>query len=159
MYRKVEDFLQDWQSASAGTLRVLEAVTDETLDQAIVKGHNTLRWLGWHLATAPAYFAGLLGLELNNVGDSEKLPSTAKEIAEGYEAVSSEIAEKVSLAFSDESLTEEVDQHGRPTARGAILRTLIDHQTHHRGQMTVLLRQAGLKVPGVMGPTKEDLGK
>lgn len=39
--------------------------------------------------------------------------------------------------------------------RGKFLRMLIDHQTHHRGQMTVLLRQAGLTVPGVMGPTKE----
>jgi uncharacterized damage-inducible protein DinB len=34
---------------------------------------------------------------------------------------------------------------------------MIDHQTHHRGQMTVLLRQAGLTVPGVMGPTKEQM--
>ena len=159
MYRKVDDFLQDWKGASAGTLKVLEAMTDETLNQAIVEGHNTLRWLGWHLATAPAYFAGLLGLELSNVGDPGKLPSTAKEIAEGYQAVSNELAEKVSNEFTDEHLIEEVDQHGSPTARGAVLRTLIDHQTHHRGQMTVLLRQAGLQVPGVMGPTKEDLAK
>ena len=157
MYRKVEDFIQDWQGSSAGTLRVLEAMTDDKLDQAITEGHNTLRWLGWHLATAPAYFAGLLGLNLDHAGDAGKLPSTAKEIAEGYLAVSNELAEKVSKEFSDEHLIEEVDQHGSPTARGAILRTLIDHQTHHRGQMTVLLRQAGLKVPGVMGPTKEDL--
>lgn len=39
--------------------------------------------------------------------------------------------------------------------RGKLLRILINHQTHHLGQMTVLLRQAGLKVPPVMGPTKE----
>lgn len=26
----------------------------------------------------------------------------------------------------------------------------------YRGQMTILLRQAGLPVPGVMGPTKEE---
>ncbi|MCF3941941.1 DinB family protein [Oceanobacillus alkalisoli] len=159
MYRKVDDFLQDWQDASSETLRVLEAMTDEKLDQAIIEGHNTLRWLGWHLATAPAYFAGLLGLELSNAGDAGKLPSTAKEIAEGYQSVSKELAEKVSKEFSDKHLTEKVDQHGRPTAGGAILRTLIDHQTHHRGQITVLLRQAGLNVPGVMGPTKEDLEK
>ena len=59
--------------------------------------------------------------------------------------------------FTDSSLEEAVDAHGTPTLRGALLRTMIDHQTHHRGQMTVLLRQAGLKVPGVMGPTKEDM--
>ena len=32
---------------------------------------------------------------------------------------------------------------------------LIGHQTHHRSQMTVLMRQAGLVVPEVYGPAKE----
>lgn len=29
-------------------------------------------------------------------------------------------------------------------------------ETHHLGQMTVLMRQAGLNVPGVYGPSKEE---
>lgn len=33
---------------------------------------------------------------------------------------------------------------------------LIQHQNHHRGQMTVLMRQAGLPVPGIYGPAKEE---
>jgi uncharacterized damage-inducible protein DinB len=33
---------------------------------------------------------------------------------------------------------------------------LIQHQAHHRGQMTVLMRQAGLPVPGIYGPSKEE---
>jgi len=33
---------------------------------------------------------------------------------------------------------------------------LIAHQGHHRAQMTVLMRQAGLKVPGVYGPSEAD---
>lgn len=159
MYRKVDDFINDWTSASNGTLKVLEAITDESLNQAIVEGHNTLGWLGWHLTTAPVYFAGLLKLDLTNPDNGQGVPATASEIVNGYQAVSSELSELVRKEFTDASLIEEVDQHGRPTARGEILRTLIDHQTHHRGQITVLLRQAGLKVPGVMGPTKEDLGK
>jgi len=52
-------------------------------------------------------------------------------------------------------LEKEVDMLGKPTPIGEILRSLVDHQTHHRAQMQVLLRQAGLPVPGVMGPTKE----
>lgn len=36
-----------------------------------------------------------------------------------------------------------------------LLRTFIDHQTYHRGQMTVLLRQAGLTVPDVLGQQKK----
>jgi uncharacterized damage-inducible protein DinB len=33
---------------------------------------------------------------------------------------------------------------------------MLENEIHHRGQMTVLMRQAGLKVPGVYGPAKED---
>jgi len=31
-----------------------------------------------------------------------------------------------------------------------------EHPAHHRGQMTVLLRQAGMKVPDINGPAMED---
>lgn len=159
MYRKVEDFLNDWKIAKDGTLKVLNAMTDESLDQSIVEGHNTLGWIGWHLTTAPAYFAGLLGLKLTSLGDSESVPRSAKVISDSYKRIAHELEELVKSEYTDDDMVEEVDMHGRPAPRGAILRILIDHQTHHRGQMTVLLRQAGLKVPGVMGPTKEDLAK
>ncbi|MBN6205065.1 DinB family protein [Ralstonia pickettii] len=156
MYRKVDDFIKDWENARAGTIKALEAMTDEKLGQAIVEGHNTLGWLGWHITGAQQYFAGLLGLTITIPGDVRTVPRDASKITEAYKATSKELAEKVNEAFTDDSLSENVDQHGTPTPRGEILRTLIDHQTHHRGQITVLLRQAGLKVPGVMGPTRED---
>ncbi len=34
---------------------------------------------------------------------------------------------------------------------------LIRHHIHHRGQMTELMRQARLKVPGMYGPSKEEV--
>ena len=36
------------------------------------------------------------------------------------------------------------------------LQVCVMHQAHHRGQMTVLMRQAGLVVPGTFGPAKEE---
>lgn len=42
--------------------------------------------------------------------------------------------------------------YGEIWARGLTLFYLITHQAHHRGQMTVLMRQAGLPVPGIYGP-------
>lgn len=156
MYRKVDDFINDWENARAGTIKALEAMTDEKLEQAIVEGHNTLGWLGWHITSAQEYFAGLLGLTVTMPNDVRTVPKNAEKIIETYKAVSKELADKVSTSFTDNSLAEDVDQHETPTPRGEILRTLINHQTHHVGQITVLLRQAGLKVPGVMGPTRED---
>jgi uncharacterized damage-inducible protein DinB len=159
MYRKVEDFLTDWTKSSNGTVKVLEALTDEKLDQAIVEGHSTLGWLGWHLSAAQVYFGGLLGLSIEFAGEKDTVPTKASVIVDTYKKAAESLKKQVEQNITDEMLSENVDVHGAPTPRGAVLRTLIDHQTHHRGQMTVLLRQAGLPVPGVMGPTKEMQGK
>ncbi|SHG27467.1 DinB family protein [Ornithinibacillus halophilus] len=156
MYRKKEDFLNDWNMASEGTLRVIEAISNDKLDQAVVEGHNTLGWLGWHLATSPAFFASQIGLNVTVSGEPAVVPNNVSEIAEGYKAIANKVKEEVESNLTDEQLIETVESFGNQVPRGALLRSLIDHQTHHRGQMTVLLRQAGLKVPGVMGPTKED---
>jgi uncharacterized damage-inducible protein DinB len=46
--------------------------------------------------------------------------------------------------------------YGEKWKRAQTLASLVFHQIHHRGQMTVLMRQAGLKVPGIYGPAREE---
>jgi len=46
--------------------------------------------------------------------------------------------------------------YGEKWTRGQSLLALMAHEIHHRAQMTVLMRQAGLKVPGVYGPAREE---
>jgi uncharacterized damage-inducible protein DinB len=58
--------------------------------------------------------------------------------------------------WDDARLEVEDDMHGQRWARGFTLTALLEHQIHHRGQMTVLMRQAGLRVPGIYGPARED---
>lgn len=156
MYRTVNDFLTDWTHSAEGTLRVFESLSDDKLDQAIVQGHSTLGWLGWHLTTTPVFFMSLVGIKLESSVDPKVVPTKANEIVDAYKKVAEDVKQAVETIMTDEKLLETVDSFGGPTPRGALLRMFIDHQTHHRGQMTVLLRQAGLPVPGVMGPTKEE---
>lgn len=155
MYRTKTDFLQEWNNASQGTLAVLEAMTDDKLNQAIVAGHNTLGWLGWHLANSLVFFGGQAKLAIEAIGDKDQVPSTVSEIVTAYKKASDQVKQEVEK-LTDEEIIEVIDSFAGQVPRGAILRMMIDHQTHHRGQMTVLLRQAGLKVPGVMGPTQEE---
>ena len=37
-----------------------------------------------------------------------------------------------------------------------MMRDLINHMAHHRGQMTVYLRLMGAKVPALYGPSADD---
>lgn len=153
MYRTVQDFLNDWSRSAQGTLKVLQSLTDDKLDQAIVEGHSTLGWLGWHLASSPAFFMKQVGLSVEPAGSEP--PGKASEIVQAYSKMVEDVKREVEQHLTDEKMVENVETFAGVVPRGAMLRTLIDHQTHHRGQMTVLLRQAGLHVPGVLGPTKE----
>lgn len=150
MYHNLEDFLNDWNMSAEGTLNVFKAITNDKLDQSIVEGHSSLGWLANHLVGSIGAFGGLAGFKLPNTNES----SDIEEIIKAYELASSALIEEANK-LSAEALLEEVEGFVGPAPRGQILRSLIDHQTHHRGQMTVLLRQAGLTVPPIMGPTKE----
>ena len=81
-------------------------------------------------------------------------PETIEEIANYYEQVI-EGYNQAAPKLTDAQLEEEVSVFGGAMPLGKVLRMIIDHQNHHRSQMTVLLRQAGLVVPPVMGPTAE----
>jgi uncharacterized damage-inducible protein DinB len=66
------------------------------------------------------------------------------------------LLEQVTRHWNDGTLEVEDDMYGEKWKRGLTLAILVNHESHHRGQMTVLMRQAGLKVPGVVGPAKEE---
>ncbi len=154
MYRKAADFLADWTGSAGGTLAVIKAITNEKKHTVIVEGHNSLEWLAWHLVGAGAMFAQIAGLQVQGPAKDEAAPEQAEQLAQRYGKVMQAVAEEAGK-LSDAQMEEEINGFMGPVARGAFLRMMIDHQNHHRGQMTVLLRQAGLTVPGVMGPTKE----
>jgi uncharacterized damage-inducible protein DinB len=84
------------------------------------------------------------------------MSNSAHDIADAYNSAAQSIADQVKERWNDAALTEEVEMFGEKWKRGFALASLLRHQTHHRGQMTVLMRQAGLRVPGVCGPAREE---
>jgi uncharacterized damage-inducible protein DinB len=60
--------------------------------------------------------------------------------------------------WTDATLLEDDEMYGERWKRGFTLLALVKHEIHHRAQMTVLMRQAGLKVPGIYGPALEEWG-
>ncbi|MDQ6420404.1 DinB family protein [Paenibacillus sp. LHD-117] len=154
MYRKPEDFLEDWAASAAGTLSVMKSITDEKMDVAIVEGHSSLGWLAWHLVASAGSFGRVVGLSVPAIERGSARPNNMAEIVAKYEAINEAYQNEIKT-LTEDKLAEEIDGFMGKTPRGKFLRLLVDHQTHHRGQMTVLLRQAGLPVPGVLGPTRE----
>ncbi|EGW39699.1 DinB family protein [Desulfosporosinus sp. OT] len=84
------------------------------------------------------------------------VPTSAKEIAETFRRVSVQAAKVIEQQWTDKSLSQVQNAFGRDESNIQILIGLIKHIFHHRGQATILIRQAGLKPFGVYGPPKED---
>jgi len=155
MFRRVADFRKAWEHEEGSTLRILGALTDASLCQAVTKDDRTLGRLAWHVATTPGEMMERTGLRVAGPSHDAPPPATASAIVSAYEAASKAIADGVS-AWTDATLEVEDDMYGERWPRGLTLQALVTHQAHHRGQMTVLMRQAGLKVPGVYGPAREE---
>ncbi|MED4223828.1 DinB family protein [Neobacillus cucumis] len=156
MFTSINEFSQEWNQEAASTQRVLDALTDESLGQAVSKDDRTLGKIAWHIVASTPGMLNEFGITIENVGSGETIPTSAKEIADTFRKVSAEVAEQVQKQWTDESLTEVQDVFGRQMPKAVTLSLLIKHIIHHRGQMTVLMRQAGLKVPGVYGPAREE---
>lgn len=155
MFRRVEDFLKAWEQERGSTLKVLGALTDASLTQAVTKDDRTLGRLAWHLATTPAEMLERTGLKVGGPSHEAPPPTTAAAIVAAYETATRAVSDGVAQ-WTDATLDVEDDMYGERWGRGTTLQALIVHQAHHRGQMTVLMRQAGLKVPGTYGPAREE---
>jgi len=159
MFRRVDDFIVCCTEETAKTLAVLDAIPDAALGTAVTPDHRDLRRMAWHLVESLIEMPGRLGLDveganLMQAGTMADPPASMKEIRDIYSRASSSLLQSVG-GWSDAELEREDEMYGETWKRGFTLWVLITHQVHHRGQMTVLMRQAGLKVPGIYGPAKE----
>ncbi|WP_160722908.1 DinB family protein [Bacillus sp. USDA818B3_A] len=156
MFTSINEFSQEWSYEASSTQKVLDALTDESLQQAVSSDDRTLGRIAWHIVTSTPGMLNEFGVTIENVGDGNTTPASAKEVADTFRKVSADVANQVQKQWTDESLSEVQNVFGREMPRAASLSLLIKHIIHHRGQMTVLMRQAGLKVPGVYGPAREE---
>ena len=159
MFRRLDDFSKAWTEEAKHTLAVLEAIPDQAAGTAITAAHRDLGRLAWHMVEAVIEMPTKMGLAIPGAervkgGFIGEAPATLAEVAEIYTAASAALLKGLE-AWSDSDLEREDDLYGETWRRGQTLHVIIVHQTHHRGQMTVLMRQAGLRVPSIYGPVKE----
>ena len=155
MYSKISEFISDFDLETAATLKVLNNLTDKSLNQKVTDNGRTLGKIAWHIAGSLGEIGSTALLPINRI-DEKPVPEKASTIVTEYSNSAASLKEAVMKVWNDDSLKEEVDMYGQKWTRGQALSAMIVHQIHHRGQMTILMRQAGLKVPGVYGPAIEE---
>lgn len=155
MYRKISDFVNDWAYETEMTLKIFNALSDESLNQNFHNEHRTLGRLAWHITQSLTQMMHSAGLPLEELGEMPENLTVAR-LAETFAKDAEAVKETVVANWNEANLSDRIPMYGEEWAKGFTLSILIRHQTHHRGQMTILMRQAGLTVAGVYGPAKEE---
>jgi uncharacterized damage-inducible protein DinB len=155
MYRTIEDFRKDWAYESEMTAKIFGNITDESMATNVIQGGRSLGFLGWHIVICLG-MATEAGLPFQVPAEYNQPPAGAGAMKDAYEKYAAALIAAVEENWKDQNLLEEVQMYGSTWTRGYALFAMVKHQTHHRGQMTVLMRQAGLTVPGAYGPAREE---
>ena len=156
MFKTIDEFLINWGHEAGSTQKILDTLTDESLGQEVSPEDRTLGRIAWHIVATVHEMISRTGLKFEGVPHDAPVPETASAIAEAYRSSNEAMLTAMKEQWTDESLGEVKDMYGEQWSVGTVLAILTAHQTHHRGQMTVLMRQAGLPVPGVYGPSREE---
>jgi uncharacterized damage-inducible protein DinB len=156
VYHTIDEFLTEWSYESESTQKLLDLLTDDSLATRVKEGERSLGFLAWHIVTTFHEMLSRVGLEFEAPHHDAALPATSNEIAEGYRQANQGFTEAVRKQWNDANLADENDMYGEMWSNATTLNVLIKHQIHHRGQLTILMRQAGLSMIGMYGPSREE---
>jgi uncharacterized damage-inducible protein DinB len=156
VFHGLHEFYPVWQYESGMTQKMLDTITDAALSREGYADGRTIGRLAWHIGQTVPEMMGKAGLTVAGPGEHEPVPASAAMIGSGYRTAAASLVEQLQAQWTDATLRDVDEMYGEQWPRAQTLAILLAHQTHHRGQLTVLMRQAGLPIPGIYGPTREE---
>ena len=159
----IDNMLKELDEEAQTTRRVLERVPGDQLNWRPHKTARTLGELAMHVAIVPGALAELFAspspAQVPNFADpvpnssSELLPALEQSIAKAKKALG---------GMDDDTLTEtwrlmKGERELFAVPRVGLLRSvMLNHWYHHRGQLTVYLRQLEVPIPSIYGPSADE---
>jgi uncharacterized damage-inducible protein DinB len=158
----IQEFLQELEQEAHATRRVLERIPDDRLDWQPHAKSMTLGQLGMHVANLPGAIAEVStrDFDVKTVIPRPGAKSTAQLL--GVLEDSLKRARTILGAITDADLASpwrmvNGQKEIMSMTRGELLRSvMLNHWYHHRGQLTVYLRQTGALVPAVYGDSADE---
>jgi uncharacterized damage-inducible protein DinB len=115
--------------------------------------------MAWHITQSLTEMPFRAGIIASDILEDQPIPDSMVEITGIYKDQSDKLVLLLQQNWKDSDLTQVIEVYSQQWERRKILSVLVKHQTHHRGQMTALMRIQNLTVPGTYGPSKEEWGK
>ena len=158
----IDSFLQELEHEAKTTRRVLERVPNNQLGWRPHPKSRTLGELALHVAGTPGEVAKLAAQsEIQAPDFKDAVPTSAAELIPALDE-SIATARQLLGKMDDATLngTWRVKRNGQEVLampRAALLRSImLNHWYHHRGQLSVYLRELGVPVPSIHGPSADE---
>jgi uncharacterized damage-inducible protein DinB len=158
----IEGMLQELEQEARTTRRVLERVPADQLGWRPHKKARTLGELALHVAGTPGEVAKLASQSEVQAPDfrdaspasaAELIPALDKSIATARQLLGS--MDDTTLNGMWRMKRDGHDVIAMP--RAALLRSImLNHWYHHRGQLSVYLRELGVPIPSIYGPSADE---
>ena len=158
-----DNVLAEFDHETAVTRRVVERVSQEQLGWSPHQKSMTLARLATHVAEIPKFGDAMLREAVFDLGGENRaersLDSVDKMLRAFDEGVSAVRARIGTMTDAEWTGIWTLKSGGRvlmTLPRAAAFRGwVMNHMIHHRGQLTVYLRQTGSLVPGIYGPSAD----
>jgi uncharacterized damage-inducible protein DinB len=159
-----DEMIQELDQEAQTTRRVLERVPDAHLGWRPHAKARTLGELALHIAMVPGAVAALaaqrspapapeFGADPSPARAADLLPALDRSIAD---------AKRIVAGLDDDAMRETFrltagDRELFAIPRAALLRSvMLNHWYHHRGQLSTYLRQLGVALPSIYGPSADE---
>jgi len=159
----IDGMLQELEQEAQTTRRVLERVPDNQLAWRPHEKARTLGELALHVAIVPGAVAELIGSQSaaqapqftdpRPKSASELIPALDESIAKAKKVLGG--MDDAALMATWRMMRGEREIFAAP--RVTLLRSImLNHWYHHRGQLTVYLRELGVPIPSIYGPSADE---
>ncbi|PYR56114.1 MAG: damage-inducible protein DinB [Acidobacteria bacterium] len=158
----IEALLQELDQEARTTRRVLERVPGDRLGWKPHDKSMSLGQLALHVATVPGGVAQIAiespfplpeFKQPSAASAAELIPALEQSVAKAQEIIRT--MDDAALGKIWRAMDGEREVMALPV--GALLRSImLNHWYHHRGQLSVYLRQLGVPVPSIYGPSADE---
>ncbi len=159
-----EMLLPEFDEEMKNTRKVLELVPEDKFDYKPHEKSMPLGRLAGHVAEMPSWVAQTLQTEVLEMGGDYKPwnPATRKEILDAFDKHVAEARTAIAGASDEEMAKTWTFIYGGKTIfsmpRAAVLRGMtMSHMIHHRAQLGVYLRMNNVEIPGMYGPSADEM--
>ena len=156
--------LPEFDQEIKNTRKLLECLPDGKFDYKPHEKSMTLGRLAGHVAELPSYATVTMSMDSFEVPENYQpfSPKSKKEVLESFDKHAAEARAAIAAA-TDEQLGKIWSLRARgkemfSMPRAAVLRAMVmNHLIHHRAQLGVYLRLNNVAIPGMYGPSADDM--